>query len=75
MRHEQQRDTIDDPDRFPALLSRLVDPVFNENDIRIVEDLSGGFEADLVLDYIGFSLRGIPLKSAAKTVHLAKLYQ
>ena len=48
MRNEQQHGALDTSDRVPALLTRFIDPVLHDNDIRIVENLSGRFEANLV---------------------------
>ena len=44
MRNEQQHGALDTADRVPALLPCLIDPVLHQDDIRIVEHLSGGLK-------------------------------
>ena len=73
MRNEQQHDALDIADRVPTLLPCLIDPVFHQDNIRIVEHFSRGFKADSVLRYVRFGLRRIPLERAAKTIHVIKI--
>lgn len=46
---------------MPSLLSRFINPILNQEEIRIVEHFRGSFEADLVLEEIGLGLDKVPL--------------